>query len=926
MKRLKIFGLLAAIVLLAFGLALGCDSSTPEPDAGPRADVARFVSEDGQIEFLFSSDANELSRAADGKPQSGDHYVIRWISTRRVISEGTVNVGASGITFNPATSSGQAPFTAELSSAGDGLTVLGMPNPDTGGTFGTISGGKEGSNYQPPSTGPGGSSGGSQGPSFIAVTDIIGEFYPYFYLAPGESADLELAGGVRPENATNKTIVWSVVSAGAGVTAVIDEDILTVEAGDSGLNTNGVLVVVRATIARGTSSSTAYTKDFDVTVYPDTSLRAPVITTPGSTYVQNETVLTAELAPNNDGVIYYNTTGATITDTGGNIELSSGHAVGSETGTIKFAVATLRIYNGQVIEYSPTEKRDFTWAIAATPTLTVDGEDKLTYTRNTSKFELATDTEDAVILYSIDGTPPAGNYFDDEDDGILIPGDTTLVVKAKATATGYQDSEVAEWTLVVEGVEPWTVTTSANGADISSWGSVDRDVNTEITQANSAGNTRFTYNTSTGAVTFSQAQLAVWDRGADSPIPGESNYNALVRYALVEGKEWGTDFDEVRITISGVLNEAQLYVEGLESQLKFDSTFIGVVGSDTLFKVPLNFAVKDSTLWEAMDPDRSGKDILYFFYNDGSLVGTASGGKFPTITILNGTPAFNVTFVTNGGSAVPAKAVAQGSKVSLPSSTRAGYVLGGWYKTDPYTDGSAEEWDFSTGEVEEDTTLYAGWKFAPGSVKMLYTQAEVENGVAALGIYADRTIGGQSTSVTLWKQGAQIGPTANGSGINLATAMTAESGIDKVVGDFIRMLREETSNRNNVNFARYFVVDKVIKGQSGETLTTYDFDTIKISAGSFITNGTANSSATSWTNGTVFHITSSGTPIGTLSAVGVGFANSPNKEEDGTAQSVNPIDVRKAGGAITWEFYKGDYVVFTLDGDWFPAVSGSYTF
>jgi len=156
MKKLRFFGLLAAIALLAFGLALGCDSSTPEPDEpGTPAYVARYTLDDGRLGLNFSQDPSRL-RATSGGPQTGDSYVFFVIATDDVLSEGTAEVGNNGVTLNPDTTKypDQAPFTAELSSDG-GITLLGAPDGAGGTIPGTVSGGKEG--YQ------GGGGSGNQG-------------------------------------------------------------------------------------------------------------------------------------------------------------------------------------------------------------------------------------------------------------------------------------------------------------------------------------------------------------------------------------------------------------------------------------------------------------------------------------------------------------------------------------------------------------------------------------------------------------------------------------------------------------------------------------------------------------------------------------------------------------------------------------------
>jgi len=89
-------------------------------------------------------------------------------------------------------------------------------------------------------------------PSFVAVTDITG--VPTTKTA---GASLVLSGTVAPSNATNQTIAWSIVRAGA-TGATISGNTLTATAAGT--------VTVRATIADGTAIGTDYTKDFSIAV------------------------------------------------------------------------------------------------------------------------------------------------------------------------------------------------------------------------------------------------------------------------------------------------------------------------------------------------------------------------------------------------------------------------------------------------------------------------------------------------------------------------------------------------------------------------------------------------------------------------------------------------------------------------------------
>jgi uncharacterized repeat protein (TIGR02543 family) len=66
-----------------------------------------------------------------------------------------------------------------------------------------------------------------------------------------------------------------------------------------------------------------------------------------------------------------------------------------------------------------------------------------------------------------------------------------------------------------------------------------------------------------------------------------------------------------------------------------------------------------------------------------------------------------VTFNTNGGTPAPAvQTVAEGGKVTAPAAmTRTGYTFDGWYKEPGFT----SRWNFSTGTVTANITLYAKW-------------------------------------------------------------------------------------------------------------------------------------------------------------------------------------------------------------------------
>ena len=90
--------------------------------------------------------------------------------------------------------------------------------------------------------------------TFVAVSDITGVPDAAIVGRP-----LILSGTVAPANATNRTIVWTVQNAG-GTGATIEGNVLS--------STTVGTVIIRATITNGTTTSSNYTKDFNITVNP----------------------------------------------------------------------------------------------------------------------------------------------------------------------------------------------------------------------------------------------------------------------------------------------------------------------------------------------------------------------------------------------------------------------------------------------------------------------------------------------------------------------------------------------------------------------------------------------------------------------------------------------------------------------------------
>jgi len=246
MKRLKIFGLLAVIALLAFGLALSCDSSTPAAEEpGSPAPVAHYSLDGGRLGLYFSQDPSRLPRATGTSAEDGDYYVLIEELSRRVLSAGlaTVGVNGSAITLNPNQTDfpDQEPFDAEISSDG-GISVVGAPD-GSGGTIGTITGEREGSGaYQPGQGGQGGQggSGGNGGQTAAKYTVTFntdgGSTAPapvtnitsgstITLPTPPTKADFDFAGWFLPDGTTEftaSTPVTATITVKAKWVAVVD--------------------------------------------------------------------------------------------------------------------------------------------------------------------------------------------------------------------------------------------------------------------------------------------------------------------------------------------------------------------------------------------------------------------------------------------------------------------------------------------------------------------------------------------------------------------------------------------------------------------------------------------------------------------------------------------------------------------------------
>jgi len=219
MKR-KIFLVLMA-TLAAMLLVTGCETDPPDDPPGTGGDEIVAVTDITGVSATGTA-GTAITLTGTVAPENATNKTIVWA----VASAGTTGATITGNTLNT-TAAGTVSVSATIT---DGVAK----DEDYSKNFSIVI-------SAPP-------------PTFVAVTDITG--------IPNTgkvNTAITLSGTVDPANATNKTIVWSVQAAGAGLTA----GPIT---GSSVTPTAEGTFTVRATIANGAAEGTAFTKDVVVTV------------------------------------------------------------------------------------------------------------------------------------------------------------------------------------------------------------------------------------------------------------------------------------------------------------------------------------------------------------------------------------------------------------------------------------------------------------------------------------------------------------------------------------------------------------------------------------------------------------------------------------------------------------------------------------
>jgi len=252
---------------------------------------------------------------------------------------------------------------------------------------------------------------------FVPVTNITG-VPTTVVLGTG----LTLSGTVDPSNADNQTIVWSVSPFDAGTTgANVSSGVLSVSSAGT--------VTVRATITNGSSPSSDYTQDFNLSVFvPVTSISG----VPGTVILGTPLTLTSTVNPTDAtnqtivwSVVSANGTGATITPPNTLSITSAG------TGTV-----TIRATISNGLAPSSNYTQDFT-LIVFVPVTNIFGPDTVVFGTSLTLIGVVapTNATNRTIVWSIspadDGTTGASISFGTLS--ITSAGSGTVTVRATIT-------------------------------------------------------------------------------------------------------------------------------------------------------------------------------------------------------------------------------------------------------------------------------------------------------------------------------------------------------------------------------------------------------------------------------------------------------------------------------------------------------------
>lgn len=183
------------------------------------------------------------------------------------------------------------------------------------------------------------------------------------------------------------------------------------------------------------------------------------------------------------------------------------------------------------------------------------------------------------------------------------------------------------------------------------------------------------------------------------------------------------------ITISGI---PRILATGTNTSVSATSVNIG--GSGFILMKSLSSPANVNTSTHEFDntlDKNTGASTINGYSVPSSWIGENTNSGYFTAT---GGPR-QVTFEENGGTAVNDLSVIDGSKLTPPDSTKAGYDLADWY----LDSGFNTLWNFSTDAVDSDITLYAKWLKVDLSSNLLIDNDSSGELVGTIGNSSDLT-------------------------------------------------------------------------------------------------------------------------------------------------------------------------------------------